>query len=152
MDKVSKVSKIPGKVPAKTAVKNISQYRLEDFLPYHPKHQLEPAFVGNVPPNVVDSNNLKHQLLTKFDIYDSRVNNDKIFNLKTIEHIFRGELNRRNKAVGYHHESMMGGQIIPETKTKPDKNGVYRAEVNIQGKKNKFLPHSFLNIGTVQMC
>src|SRR5699024_2524373 len=30
VDKVSKVSKIPGKVPAKTAVKNISQYRLED--------------------------------------------------------------------------------------------------------------------------
>src|SRR5690625_325962 len=143
VDKVSKVSKIPGKVPTKTAVKNISQYRLEDFLPYHPKHQLEPAFVGNVPYNVVDSNNLQNQLLTKFHKYDSFVHNDKIFNKQTIIHVFHGELNRRNKAVGYHHESMMGGKIIPGTKTKPDKNGVYRAEVMIQGKKKKAISTFF---------
>lgn len=36
----------------------------------------------------------------------------------------------------------MGGKVIPETKTAPDKNGVYEAEVIINGKK-KFVPSSF---------
>jgi len=61
----------------------------------------------------------------------------------SIEHIFLGEVNKKKKkAVGYHHESMMGGKIIPETKTAPDKNGVYEAEVIINGKK-KHTPSSF---------
>src|SRR5690625_5135504 len=52
-------------------------------------------------------------------------------------HIFLGEINKRKNAVGYHHESMMGGKIIPGTKTPPDKNGVYMAKVEIKGVKKK---------------
>jgi len=66
------------------------------------------------------------------------------YNNKTMEHIFHGEINRRDKAVGYHHESMMGGKIIPETETLPDINGVYRANVEISGirkiAKSSFFP------------
>lgn len=52
-----------------------------------------------------------------------------------MKHIYHGEINRRRKAVGYHHESMMGGKIIPGTEKKPDKNGVYVAKVEIDGVK-----------------
>src|SRR5690625_6579560 len=37
---------------------------------------------------------------------------------------------------------MMGGKIIKDTKTQPDKNGVYRAKVVINGKEKR-LPSSF---------
>jgi len=50
---------------------------------------------------------------------------------------FLVEINKRENAVGYHHESMMGGKIIPGTKTPPDKNGVYEATVIINGKEKK---------------
>ncbi len=49
----------------------------------------------------------------------------------TMKHIYHGEVNKRGKAVGYHHESMMGGKIIPGTEKKPDKNGVYMAKVEV---------------------
>lgn len=41
-----------------------------------------------------------------------------------MEHIFHGEINRREKAVGYHHESMIGGSIISGTETLPVINGI----------------------------
>ncbi|MFP3380632.1 EndoU domain-containing protein, partial [Bacillus sp. SIMBA_069] len=48
------------------------------------------------------------------------------------------------KAVGYHHESMMGGKIVPGTEEAPDINGVYRAKVEINGEmkiaKSTFFP------------
>ncbi|WLV24509.1 hypothetical protein QR721_12825 [Aciduricibacillus chroicocephali] len=46
------------------------------------------------------------------------------YNTDTMKHIYHGEINKRGKAVGYHHESMMGGKIIPGTEKIPDKNGV----------------------------
>lgn len=59
------------------------------------------------------------------------------YNTDTMKHIYHGEVNKRGRAVGYHHESMMGGKIIPGTETKPDTNGVYRAKVEIDGVKKK---------------
>ncbi|MTH54538.1 hypothetical protein GKZ89_14130 [Bacillus mangrovi] len=50
-----------------------------------------------------------------------------------MKHIYHGEINKRGKAVGYHHESMMGGRVIPGSEKLPDKNGVYMAEVEIDG-------------------
>lgn len=55
------------------------------------------------------------------------------YNTGTMKHIYHGEINKRGKAVGYHHESMMGGNIIPGTEKAPDKNGVYMAKVEIDG-------------------
>ncbi|MEK4522411.1 EndoU domain-containing protein [Psychrobacillus sp. FSL W7-1493] len=40
------------------------------------------------------------------------------------------------KAVGYHHESMMGGKIL-EITDPPNKYAVYRAIVEIEGKNKK---------------
>ncbi|XBN97070.1 hypothetical protein BACILLUS_003009 [Priestia megaterium] len=66
------------------------------------------------------------------------------YNTGTMKHIYHGEINRRGKAVGYHYESMMGGKIIPGTEKKTDKNGVYEAKVEIDGKrkiaKSSFFP------------
>lgn len=109
--------------------------------PFNMKHQLSP--VGPVSYNVVDPFTLRDQwMLSVKKSPDSRGNNSRIYNDTSMGHIFLGELNRRKRAVGYHHESMMGGKIIPETKTPPDKNGVYRAKVVIDGKE-KVVPSSF---------
>ncbi len=37
---------------------------------------------------------------------------DNIFSNGSFNHVFHGEINKKRKAVGYHHESMMGGKII----------------------------------------
>ncbi|MCL9634744.1 MULTISPECIES: EndoU domain-containing protein [Priestia] len=42
-------------------------------------------------------------------------------------------MNRRQKAVGYHHESMMGGGKIVEVIDPPDSRGIYRAKVSVNG-------------------
>ncbi len=76
------------------------------------------------------------------------------YNTETMEHIFHGEINRRDKAVGYHHESMMGGSIIPGTETLPDINGVYRANVEISGirkiAKSSFFPKEWDRVQVLQ--
>ncbi|MCZ6914341.1 MAG: T7SS effector LXG polymorphic toxin, partial [Rickettsia endosymbiont of Ixodes persulcatus] len=107
---------------------------ITNLLPYNPRNQLELA--GGVPYNAVNGAGLKDQLITmaKKEL-GVKVNSGKKFNLDTMKHIYHGEINRRGKAVGYHHESMMGGKIIPGSKSKPDKNGVYKAKVEIDGEK-----------------
>ncbi|MCQ9282527.1 T7SS effector LXG polymorphic toxin [Priestia aryabhattai] len=51
----------------------------------------------------------------------------------TVEHVFHGQVNRRQKAVGYHHESMMGGGKVVEVIDPPDSRGIYRAKVSVKG-------------------
>lgn len=46
-----------------------------------------------------------------------------------MKHIYREEINKRGKVVGYHHDSMRSGKIIPGTKSIPDKKGTYEAKV-----------------------
>ncbi|MGG4263798.1 T7SS effector LXG polymorphic toxin [Peribacillus simplex] len=102
------------------------------LLPYNPKNQL--SLAGGVPYNVVNGVGLKEQLISMARA-ESQVNGDggKKFTIDTMRHVYHGEVNRRGKAVGYHHESMMGGKIVPGTETRPDRNGVYRATVEING-------------------
>ncbi len=66
---------------------------------------------------------------------------DNIFSNGSFNHVFHGEINKKSKAVGYHHESMMGGKIV-EVTDPPNKYGVYRAIVEIEG-KNKKVPSTF---------
>ena len=64
-----------------------------------------------------------------------------IFADNAIEHIFDGTINSKGKATGYHYDNIDGskGSIIPGTASKPDKNGVYTAKVEVSGvKKNGF--------------
>ncbi|KAF1681402.1 hypothetical protein BTW01_01155 [Bacillus sp. SKDU12] len=71
-----------------------------------------------------------------------------------MKHIYHGEINRRGKAVGYHHESMMGGKIIPGSEKTPDKNGVYEANVEISGKrkiaKSSFFPKEWNRVDVLK--
>jgi len=65
--------------------------------------------VKNTPLLKSIAEDKKESVLTK------SVNSNGI-NKKTIKHVYHGEINRKNKAVGYHHESMMSGsRIIPGT-------------------------------------
>lgn len=76
------------------------------------------------------------------------------YNTGTMKHIYHGEINRRGKAVGYHHESMMGGKIIPGSEKTPDKNGVYEANVEISGKrkiaKSSFFPKEWNRVDVLK--
>lgn len=76
----------------------------------------------------------KESILTKSITSNFNSGNGK-YTTGTMKHIYHGEINKRGKAVGYHHESMMGGKIIQGTEKKPDKNGVYMAKVEVDGVK-----------------
>jgi toxin YxiD len=103
------------------------------------------VYVKKIPKNVMDTESVKRvieEVLSKFSL-DNKLGKSK-YTTGTMKHIYHGEINKRGKAVGYHHESMMGGKIISGTEEKPDINGVYRAKVEIDGvkkiAKSTFLP------------
>ncbi|MGE7219248.1 T7SS effector LXG polymorphic toxin [Priestia koreensis] len=60
----------------------------------------------------------------------------------TVEHVFHGQINGIGKAVGYHHESMMGGGEILNMLAPPDSRGIYKAKVAVKGKR-KDAPSTF---------
>lgn len=62
------------------------------------------------------------------------------FNSHALEHIFYGTINRNGNATGFHFEETgEDAEIIESTRSKNDRNGVYRADVKIEGiKKNGF--------------
>ncbi|QHA37874.1 hypothetical protein D5E69_20250 [Rossellomorea marisflavi] len=76
------------------------------------------------------------------------------YNNQTMKHIYHGEINRRGKAVGYHHESMRGGKIIQGSESIPDKNGIYRAKVDIDGvekvAKSTFFPKEWNRVDVLK--
>ncbi|WP_255295588.1 WXG100 family type VII secretion target [Bacillus cereus] len=82
------------------------------------------------------------------------VNGAEKYNTDTMKHIYHGEINKRGKAVGYHHESMMCGKIIPGTESVPDKNGIYRAKVEIDGvekvAKSSFFPKEWNRVDVLK--
>ena len=65
----------------------------------------------------------------------SNLSNTERFTEGAIKHIFEGEVNNRGKAVGYHYEGVENttGEVVAGTKTIPDRNGVYEANVIING-------------------
>ena len=50
-----------------------------------------------------------------------------------MKHIYHEEINKRGKAVGYHHENVMGGKIIPGTESVPDKKGFIGPKLKLMG-------------------
>jgi len=56
-----------------------------------------------------------------------------------LEHILEGEINRQGEAVGFHYNMLetKKGEIIENTKTPVDSNGVYEAQVEIDGVKKR---------------
>ena len=83
-----------------------------------------------------------HQAQTVYTMDDVKaLKRTNIFADNAIEHIFDGTINSKGKATGYHYDNIDGskGSIIPGTASKPDKNGVYTAKVEVSGvKKNGF--------------
>jgi len=101
------------------------------------------AILENVvsPKNIIKKsiNNIVKKQFSK-DV-SKGIDKDNIFSNGSFNHVFHGEINKKRKAVGYHHESMMGGKIV-EVTDPPNKYGVYRAIVEIEG-KNKKVPSTF---------
>ncbi|WP_179631911.1 minor capsid protein [Clostridium peptidivorans] len=87
----------------------------------------------------------KYKLKTVYNL-DNLKNTEIFSNKNVIKHILEGEVNRRGKAVGFHMENMptKKGEIIESTRSKVDKNGIYNANVTINGvskiAKSTFFP------------
>ncbi len=94
------------------------------------------------PLKIIDKINDSFKDGKKIEKIDGKgTDKDNIFSNGSFNHVFHGEINIKSKAVGYHHESMIGGKIV-EVTDPPNKYGVYRAIVEIEG-KNKKVPSTF---------
>ncbi|MCC8304133.1 T7SS effector LXG polymorphic toxin [Bacillus sp. ICE1] len=125
----------------------------KDYINSISKNKYEPALAG-IAQDIENTHNVKNTPLLKSIIEDQKESvlsksvtsnfstGKSKYTAGTMKHIYHGEVNKRGKAVGYHHESMMGGKIIPGTEKKPDKNGVYMAKVEV-GSVKKIADSSF---------
>ncbi|MCA1213472.1 EndoU domain-containing protein [Bacillus amyloliquefaciens] len=139
----------------KAAVKHVKTgiKKGKDYINSVSKNKYEPAFAG-IAQDIENTHNVKNTPLLKSIIEDQKESvlsksvtsnfstGKSKYTAGTMKHIYHGEVNKRGKAVGYHHESMMGGKIIPGTEKKPDKNGVYMAKVEV-GSVKKIADSSF---------
>ncbi|MGM0861234.1 T7SS effector LXG polymorphic toxin [Bacillus atrophaeus] len=143
--KVDKVLEAGEKATTKHVKTGIKKGK--DFISSLSKNNYEPSLVG-IAHDIDNTYNVKNTPLLKSIIEDKKEsvltksvnpNGNRGTNgitKKTVKHVYHGEINRKNKAVGYHHESMMGGsRVIPGTEEVPDINGVYRAKVEVKGVK-----------------
>ena len=79
----------------------------------------------------------------------SNLRNLENFAPGALEHIFEGEINRRGRAVGYHYEGYPTGRgnIIEGTKTTPNQNGIYKANIKVDNVEkvspSTFFPEEF---------
>ncbi|MDO4814797.1 MAG: EndoU domain-containing protein [Gemella sp.] len=63
----------------------------------------------------------------------SDLKNTANFGSHAAEHVFYGEINKRGKAVGFHHEGLPGGKgKILQVTGKEDAKGIYRAKVQVE--------------------
>ncbi|MEQ5998206.1 T7SS effector LXG polymorphic toxin [Bacillus amyloliquefaciens] len=125
----------------------------KDYINSVSKNKYQPALAG-IAQDIENTHNVKNTPLLKSIIEDQKESvlsksvtsnfstGKSKYTADTMKHIYHGEVNKRGKAVGYHHESMMGGKIIPGTEKKPDKNGVYMAKVEV-GSVKKIADSSF---------
>ncbi|MGS0957664.1 T7SS effector LXG polymorphic toxin [Bacillus velezensis] len=139
----------------KAAVKHVKTgiEKGKDYINSVSKNKYEPALAG-IAQDIENIHNVKNTPLLKSIIEEQKesVHSKSVtsnfstgkskYTTGTMKHIYHGEVNKRGKAVGYHHESMMGGKIIPGTEKKPDKNGVYMAKVEV-GSVKKIADSSF---------
>ncbi|TAI30773.1 hypothetical protein ES071_07890 [Bacillus velezensis] len=125
----------------------------KDYINSVSKNKYQPVLAG-IAQDIENTHNVKNTPLLKSIIEDQKESvlsksvtsnfstGKSKYTADTMKHIYHGEVNKRGKAVGYHHESMMGGKIIPGTEKKPDKNGVYMAKVEV-GSVKKIADSSF---------
>ncbi|RUR97310.1 T7SS effector LXG polymorphic toxin [Bacillus velezensis] len=139
----------------KAAVKHVKTgiEKGKDYINSVSKNKYEPALAG-IAQDIENTHNVKNTPLLKSIIEEQKESvlsksvtsnfstGKSKYTAGTMKHIYHGEVNKRGKAVGYHHESMMGGKIIPGTEKKPDKNGVYMAKVEV-GSVKKIADSSF---------
>ncbi|MFK8881687.1 T7SS effector LXG polymorphic toxin [Bacillus velezensis] len=125
----------------------------KDYINSVSKNKYQPVLAG-IAQDIENTHNVKNTPLLKSIIEDQKESvlsksvtsnfstGKSKYTAGTMKHIYHGEVNKRGKAVGYHHESMMGGKIIPDTEKKPDKNGVYMTKVEV-GSVKKIADSSF---------
>ncbi len=95
-----------------------------------PSNTVDPTPGGNtVDPEPDDG----PKYYTSADL--KNLKNTEIFDKGAIEHIFIGTVNSSKKGSGYHYNMIKDakGEIVESTRSKPDKNGIYTANVTVDG-------------------
>lgn len=92
--------------------------------------------VDNEPPELPADIEIE---VIEQDVLITDLTNTEHFRPGALEHILEGEINRKGDAVGFHYEGLKTakGTVIEETRTKPNKYGVYEAEVEVEGVKKR---------------
>ncbi|MGL5870187.1 EndoU domain-containing protein [Clostridium chrysemydis] len=94
------------------------------------------VLTGCSSANVGAQNNNKQSVTNAVNSI-ADLQNTENFRHGALKHILEGEINKRGKAVGFHYEGFPGskGKVIEGTSSKPNKYGVYTAEVEVDGVK-----------------
>lgn len=137
------------------------EYKIKNRSNDKKQHRKYLEELGNlVPKKLEDFQNMKYTSKEAWDrlsynyklktVYNlDRLKNTENFASKdAIKHILEGEVNKRGKAVGFHMENMptKKGEIIESTRSSIDSNGIYSANVKINGTpklaKSTFFPNN----------
>ena len=93
---------------------------------------LEPQTESTEEPNSTESfeNNVEVTSISKLKKIEH-------FREGALEHILEGEVNKKGQAVGFHYNQLPSkkGEIVERTKTKPNEDGIYEAEITVDGKE-----------------
>jgi len=86
-----------------------------------------------IEENLPEENEAETVVYTSSDL--KSLKNTDHFSRKLIEHIFMGTINSKGNATGYHYDGITDspGKIIDGTKGKDDENGVYTAQIEVDG-------------------
>ena len=105
---------------------------------------------GNTADNTVTPENTTDNTPVYYTTADlKKLTGTEVFDKTAIEHIFIGTVNSNNKGSGYHYNMISDskGKIIDGTRSKPDKNGIYTANVEVSGHRkdaiSSFYPDSW---------
>ena len=91
--------------------------------------------VDNTVDDAVETGEKAANVSDTIESLDDLKNIENFKNKRVLEHIFKGNINGRGKATGYHYEGYEDspGKVIPGTCSEPDDLGVYKAKVEVDG-------------------
>lgn len=95
------------------------------------------TLVGCTNTNTTTNNTTSEQSQSSTQLKDLK--QTQHFLPSALAHIFEGEINRNNQAVGYHYEGLKSAKakLIESTTSKPNALGIYRSKITINGVEKK---------------
>lgn len=106
---------------------------------------------NTVQTTITDQSNVSTTTTQETIFNLSQLKHTEHFNQHALEHIFYGTINRNKEATGYHYEGVSKiAKIIENTRSKDDKNGVYRAKISVENTPKQAMSSFFPKNWTTQ--